>query len=378
MSNEYVWFSQRRFGNSSMNPNKEDRNRPIQSCFSAFYPYLKAPIFLRDVTNGRENIPLSQIDICLQRWFPLAVVILLLACSKRWWFRCLIDLHTRYSFFFSIWSCRSTLLTETDYLPLPKWWASTKDRWQQQRPRRISKAQLEDRPEVPINPMNNQSQRRRWVSSLWITKSKTECLPTLFSFRWLFLCFPRHEDLKQMLDSNKDNLKLDAMRRIIGVRDVWSIDRCLRIQFCLDDCQRKRCCRSFSSRCEKCRVEKYGSEEASLCLSDALCRRTTGSCSTLHRYVPTRTESTAINQSSCCFASISIFQDPNQLIRASALRVLSSIRVPTIVSIMMLAIREAVNDMSAYVRKTAANAIAKLYAYVFVTFIFLSSASRLI
>lgn len=58
-------------------------------------------------------------------------------------------------------------------------------------------------------------------------------------------------------------------------------------------------------------------------------------------------------------------QDSNQLIRASALRVLSSIRVPTIVTIMMLAIRDAVNDMSPYVRKTAANAIAKLYAYVF-------------
>lgn len=58
-------------------------------------------------------------------------------------------------------------------------------------------------------------------------------------------------------------------------------------------------------------------------------------------------------------------KDPNQLIRASALRVLSSIRVPTIVTIMMLAIRDAVNDMSPYVRKTAANAIAKLYAYGF-------------
>lgn len=58
------------------------------------------------------------------------------------------------------------------------------------------------------------------------------------------------------------------------------------------------------------------------------------------------------------------------MIRASALRVLSSIRVPTIVTIMMLAIRDAVNDMSPYVRKTAANAIAKLYAYeiLFLTF----------
>lgn len=54
-------------------------------------------------------------------------------------------------------------------------------------------------------------------------------------------------------------------------------------------------------------------------------------------------------------------QDPNQLIRASALRVLSSIRVPIIVPIMMLAIKEAASDMSPYVRKTAAHAIPKLY-----------------
>ena len=54
-------------------------------------------------------------------------------------------------------------------------------------------------------------------------------------------------------------------------------------------------------------------------------------------------------------------QDPNQLIRASALRVLSSIRVSMIVPIMMLAIKESVMDMSPYVRKTAAHAIPKLY-----------------
>ena len=56
-------------------------------------------------------------------------------------------------------------------------------------------------------------------------------------------------------------------------------------------------------------------------------------------------------------------QDPNQFIRASALRVLSSIRVPIIVPIMMLAIKEASADMSPYVRKTAAHAIQKLYRY---------------
>lgn len=43
------------------------------------------------------------------------------------------------------------------------------------------------------------------------------------------------------------------------------------------------------------------------------------------------------------------------------MRVLSSIRVPVIVPIVMLAIREASADMSPYVRKTAAHAIPKLY-----------------
>lgn len=57
------------------------------------------------------------------------------------------------------------------------------------------------------------------------------------------------------------------------------------------------------------------------------------------------------------------WQDPNQFIRASALRVLSSIRVPIIVPIMMLAIKEAATDMSPYVRKTSAHAIQKLYRY---------------
>uniref|UniRef100_A0A8C6FYA6 AP-3 complex subunit beta n=1 Tax=Moschus moschiferus TaxID=68415 RepID=A0A8C6FYA6_MOSMO len=82
--------------------------------------------------------------------------------------------------------------------------------------------------------------------------------------------YKRHDDLKAMLDTNKDSLKLEAMKRIVA--------------------------------------------------------------------------------------------DPNQLIRASALRVLSSIRVPIIVPIMMLAIKEAASDMSPYVRKTAAHAIPKLYS----------------
>jgi len=62
--------------------------------------------------------------------------------------------------------------------------------------------------------------------------------------------------------------------------------------------------------------------------------------------------------------SISSFQkglkDPNQLIRASALRVLSSIRVEVIIPIVEIAISTAAVDMSPYVRKCAAHAIPKL------------------
>jgi AP-3 complex subunit beta len=64
--------------------------------------------------------------------------------------------------------------------------------------------------------------------------------------------------------------------------------------------------------------------------------------------------------------SISTFQrslkDPNPLIRASALRVLSSIRVNIIAPIMYISIKDCANDMSPYVRKTAAHAIPKLFA----------------
>eukprot|EP00026_Physarum_polycephalum_P001606 Phypoly_transcript_01608.p1 GENE.Phypoly_transcript_01608~~Phypoly_transcript_01608.p1 ORF type:complete len:1062 (+),score=136.00 Phypoly_transcript_01608:71-3256(+) len=53
--------------------------------------------------------------------------------------------------------------------------------------------------------------------------------------------------------------------------------------------------------------------------------------------------------------------DQNQLIRASALRVMSSIRVLDIVQLIVLAIEKAMKDSSAYVRKAAAHAITKVY-----------------
>jgi AP-3 complex subunit beta len=62
--------------------------------------------------------------------------------------------------------------------------------------------------------------------------------------------------------------------------------------------------------------------------------------------------------------SINSFQrglaDPEQLIRALALRVLTSIRVPDIVQIQILGIQKCASDMSPYVRKCAANALAKI------------------
>ena len=48
------------------------------------------------------------------------------------------------------------------------------------------------------------------------------------------------------------------------------------------------------------------------------------------------------------------------MIRGSALRVLSSIRLPIISPILLQGIKEASGDMSPYVRKTAAHAIPKL------------------
>ncbi|RKP03596.1 hypothetical protein CXG81DRAFT_9433, partial [Caulochytrium protostelioides] len=64
--------------------------------------------------------------------------------------------------------------------------------------------------------------------------------------------------------------------------------------------------------------------------------------------------------------SINSFQrdiaDRNPVIRAMALRVMSSIRVPVIAPLMTVALRKAVTDLSPYVRRTAATAIAKCYA----------------
>eukprot|EP00741_Cyanophora_paradoxa_P017927 tig00021036_g17311.t1 len=64
--------------------------------------------------------------------------------------------------------------------------------------------------------------------------------------------------------------------------------------------------------------------------------------------------------------SVNSFQkelaDKNQMVRGLALRTMSSIRVPIILHLIVMAVRKAVGDNSPYVRKIAANALSKIYS----------------
>ncbi|XP_078071089.1 AP-3 complex subunit beta-1 isoform X2 [Mustelus asterias] len=136
-----------------------------------------------------------------------------------------------------------------------------------------------------------------------------------------------NEDLHEMLESSKDALKLEAMKRIVGMIAKG----------------------------------KNASE-----LFPAVVKNVASKNIELKKLVYVYLVRYAEEQQDLALLSISTFQralkDPNQLIRASALRVLSSIRVSIIVPIMMLSIKEAASDLSPYVRKTSAHAIQKLYS----------------
>uniref|UniRef100_A0A3P9Q1T4 AP-3 complex subunit beta n=1 Tax=Poecilia reticulata TaxID=8081 RepID=A0A3P9Q1T4_POERE len=139
--------------------------------------------------------------------------------------------------------------------------------------------------------------------------------------------FKKNEDLKEMLESNKESLKLEAMKRIVQLISKG----------------------------------KNASD-----LFPAVVKNVASKNIELKKLVYVYLVRYAEEQQDLALLSISTFQralkDPNQFIRASALRVLSSIRVPIIVPIMMLAIKEAASDLSPYVRKTSAHAIQKLYS----------------
>ncbi|KAL0965330.1 hypothetical protein UPYG_G00279840 [Umbra pygmaea] len=139
--------------------------------------------------------------------------------------------------------------------------------------------------------------------------------------------FKKNDDLKEMLENSKESLKLEAMKRIVGL------------------------------------IAK--GKDASQ-LFPAVVKNVASKNIELKKLVYVYLVRYAEEQQDLALLSISTFQralkDPNQLIRASALRVLSSIRVPIIIPIMMLAIKESAADMSPYVRKTSAHAIQKLYS----------------
>ncbi|XP_062905380.1 AP-3 complex subunit beta-1 isoform X1 [Mobula hypostoma] len=147
------------------------------------------------------------------------------------------------------------------------------------------------------------------------------------AFRLFSADYKKNEDLHQMLESNKDSLKLEAMKRIVAMIAKG----------------------------------KNASE-----LFPAVVKNVASKNIELKKLVYVYLVRYAEEQQDLALLSISTFQralkDPNQLIRASALRVLSSIRVSIIVPIMMLSIKEAASDLSPYVRKTAAHAIQKLYS----------------
>uniref|UniRef100_UPI00398E351C AP-3 complex subunit beta-1 n=1 Tax=Pristiophorus japonicus TaxID=55135 RepID=UPI00398E351C len=146
-------------------------------------------------------------------------------------------------------------------------------------------------------------------------------------FRLFSADYKKNEDLHQMLESSKDSLKLEAMKRIVGMIAKG----------------------------------KNASE-----LFPAVVKNVASKNIELKKLVYVYLVRYAEEQQDLALLSISTFQralkDSNQLIRASALRVLSSIRVSIIVPIMMLSIKEAASDLSPYVRKTAAHAIQKLYS----------------
>ncbi|CAH8626484.1 unnamed protein product [Heterobilharzia americana] len=139
--------------------------------------------------------------------------------------------------------------------------------------------------------------------------------------------FHKFDDLKNLLDSNKDAMKLSAMKRII--------EMVARGKDCSD-------------------------------LFPAVVKNVVSKDNEIRKLVYAFLTHYAEQEQDIALLSISTFQramkDPNQLVRASALRVLSSIRIPLILPIVTLAIQDASKDLSPYVRKTAAHAVLKVYS----------------
>ena len=154
------------------------------------------------------------------------------------------------------------------------------------------------------------------------------------------------KNIRKQLDSNSDREKLDAMKRLIAVSIIASA-LTLQLRHSQKLISKGRNVSEFFAQVVK-NVASHNLEIRKLVYIYLL------------RY--------AEHEPDLALLSINTFQkdlsDPNPLIRAMALRVLSGIKVPMIGSIVVLAIKKCASDISPYVRKAAAMAIHQAYKYV--------------
>ncbi|VDO04267.1 unnamed protein product [Rodentolepis nana] len=164
--------------------------------------------------------------------------------------------------------------------------------------------------------------------------------------------YQKNDEIVKMLDSSKENLKLLAMRRIISMvargKECSDLFAAVVKNVVSKDPEIKKLVYAY--------LVRYAEEQQDLALL---------SISTFQRSLKVRFCVYIVIVHRCeerNFESFVYLKDANQLIRASALRVLSSIRIPVIAPILMLAVRDGSVDLSPYVRKTVAHAIPKLYS----------------
>ena len=164
----------------------------------------------------------------------------------------------------------------------------------------------------------------------------------------------RLKNIHHQLDSNSDREKLDAMKRLIAV--CFSLSSCSRLLNVRKMISKGRNVSEFFAQVVK-NVASNNLEIRKLVYIYLL------------RY--------AEQEPDLALLSINTFQkdltDPNPLIRAMALRVLSGVKVPMIGSIVVLAIRKCSADPSPYVRKAAALAIPKCFRCVNVSNMIITS-----
>lgn len=140
--------------------------------------------------------------------------------------------------------------------------------------------------------------------------------------------FNTSSDLKQMLESNRDDVKLEAMKCIttMTAKGKMTLPRSLFPHIV----------KNVSSKNAELRklvylyLTSFGDQEPDMALL-----------------------SIASIQKS--------LRNPNPLVRSSALRVLTSMRLNILSVILVATIKNAVNDLSPYVKKTVAHAIVKIY-----------------